>query len=1009
MPNALPRGPMLLSIAFAFASSTAAPAYQELTNQTKIGEISFSLPDGLTISSVAGEPLIKWPIVADFDDQGRLVVAECGGVTAPIAEHNQLKLHKIIRLVDDDRDGVFDRRIVAADQLAFPEGVLCVGNDLFVAAPPLIWKFTDADDDGVCEHREVWFDPGTLTHCANDLHGPYMGPDGWIYWCKGAFAEQTHELADGRTIISSASHIYRRQISGGPIEMIIAGGMDNPVEVAFTPEGDMFFTSTFLHHPGNGLRDGIGHAVYGGLFGKDHRVLDHQIRTGSLLPVMTELGPAAPSGLACLRRNRILPHLSTAGETGHRTLVATQFNRQRVSVHHLVPSGATFQTADHDLVVADRVDFHPTDVLEDSDGSLVVLDTGGWYDLCCPSSRVNQKTASGGIYRIRRITESSTERAANDANGDANNDPGDRKLAELWKLCRVGGDEALAKVAASIESDDVSIATVAIRIASLHRWQHSLDSLYRRLVDTDIAIARVAAEALGRCGNADSARPLLQVMDREPRDRFLEHSAIYALVELQRRESSLNLISLAQTDSQLRAALRAVEGAGRRELLQPAILFAALGSSDVRLGDTATELLAERNDLASTSILELEDLFGHLDANSLAAPSLRRLVAAWKYEPEVQAMVGRWLETTNSLTSAQETFLATNLAAWSPAKLPASWLTSIATWLDSAAPDVRASLIASLTRLSIDDAEANPLTQTILRLAQAERRPLDQLAILAALPDGSHIDDVEIRTAIVVGVSSDDDVVAAESANVLRRIVLDAEAAQELIGRLTSISASHLPLSIEAIKRCGDDEVGARMLQRLPSVPAARTLNPDFLPRLYAKSPPVIRRQADVTNRHLTQASTDISKAVTQKLKTLQTGDPIRGLQVFHGKKAACGSCHQIGYVGGSVGPELTRIGSSRTAESLVEAILFPNSRIETSFRSTQILTIDGRIFRGLVKRQDSQVVELQVAADRVESIRVSEIDQTEPSEISVMPSGLDQLLTDQEFADLIALLQAAK
>ena len=41
--------------------------------------------------------------------------------------------------------------------------------------------------------RVEWFQGKTLTGCANDLHGPYLGPDGWIYWCKGAFAEQTYE------------------------------------------------------------------------------------------------------------------------------------------------------------------------------------------------------------------------------------------------------------------------------------------------------------------------------------------------------------------------------------------------------------------------------------------------------------------------------------------------------------------------------------------------------------------------------------------------------------------------------------------------------------------------------------------------------------------------------------------------------------------------------------------------------------------------------------------------
>ena len=60
-------------------------------------------------------------------------------------------------------------------------------------------KFTDTNDDGVADKEEIWFDGKTLTGCANDLHGPYRGPDGWIYWSKGAFAKQEYTLSTARS------------------------------------------------------------------------------------------------------------------------------------------------------------------------------------------------------------------------------------------------------------------------------------------------------------------------------------------------------------------------------------------------------------------------------------------------------------------------------------------------------------------------------------------------------------------------------------------------------------------------------------------------------------------------------------------------------------------------------------------------------------------------------------------------------------------------------------------
>jgi len=48
-------------------------------NTTPLDGHNFTLPAGFTIERAAGQPLVNWPIVADFDEQGRLYVAEAGG------------------------------------------------------------------------------------------------------------------------------------------------------------------------------------------------------------------------------------------------------------------------------------------------------------------------------------------------------------------------------------------------------------------------------------------------------------------------------------------------------------------------------------------------------------------------------------------------------------------------------------------------------------------------------------------------------------------------------------------------------------------------------------------------------------------------------------------------------------------------------------------------------------------------------------------------------------------
>src|SRR5262245_6555713 len=82
---------------------------------------NFTLPDGFEIEQVAGPPLVDRPIVADFDEQGRLYVADSSGSNDKVDKQLAEKPHRILRLEDTDGDGKFDRRTVFADRMMFPE------------------------------------------------------------------------------------------------------------------------------------------------------------------------------------------------------------------------------------------------------------------------------------------------------------------------------------------------------------------------------------------------------------------------------------------------------------------------------------------------------------------------------------------------------------------------------------------------------------------------------------------------------------------------------------------------------------------------------------------------------------------------------------------------------------------------------------------------------------------------------------------------------------------------
>src|SRR5436190_4699209 len=365
--------------------------------QFKFPTQTLTVPGGFEVELVAGSPLVERPVSASFDDQGRLYVTDSSGSNEKPEKQLETRPHRVIRLEDTHGDGIFDKSVVFADKMMFPEGCLWFDGSVYVAAPPSIWKLTDTNHDGVADVRTEWHEGKTLTGCANDLHGPYLGPDGWIYWCKGAFAAQTYALPDGQAITSRAAHIFRARPDHSGLEPVLTGGMDNPVGLAFTPDGERILCGTFFVHPEAGKRDGLIHAIYGGVYGKPNEVTDNHIKTGDLMPVMTHMGPAAPCSV-------IRYQSQVFGKEYQDNLFVCDFNVHKVMRHILEPEGATFRTHHSDFMVSDNPDFHPTDLIEDADGGLLVVDTGGWYKICCPTSQLSKPDVLGAIYRIRRIS-----------------------------------------------------------------------------------------------------------------------------------------------------------------------------------------------------------------------------------------------------------------------------------------------------------------------------------------------------------------------------------------------------------------------------------------------------------------------------------------------------------------------------------------------------------------------------------------------------------------------------
>ena len=139
-----------------------------------------------------------------------------------------------------------------------------------------------------------------------------------------------------------------------------------------------------------------------------------------------------------------------------------------------------------------------------------------------------------------------------------------------------------------------------------------------------------------------------------------------------------------------------------------------------------------------------------------------------------------------------------------------------------------------------------------------------------------------------------------------------------------------------------------------------------------------------------------------------------KGRSFVHGRElfrtASCVSCHMLGNAGNNFGPELAKLSTEMTSLEITRHILEPSLKIEEKYRSTTVVTDDGRSITGLVIAEtpnDVSIVENPVSKADPVRIPKNTIDERTTSAVSIMPKGLLDKLTRDEVLDLIAYVTA--
>jgi putative membrane-bound dehydrogenase-like protein len=1010
------------------------------------GTLPFQVPDGFVVEPVARAPLVKYPMLGAFDDQGRLFVCESAGLNLD-AEQLLRQLPNSVRMLEDtDGDGQFDKSTVFADKLTLPSGALWHDGALYVTSPPSLWRLEDTDGDGVADRRDELITGFKFRGHAGDVHGPHLGPNGRLYFLDGIMGHEIHDK-DGRLLSEGhAARVFSSRPDGTDLETFCGGGMANPVAVTFTEDGEMFGATTFFtYNTKDRIRhDAFFHCVYGGVYPRKVGLLRDEFKlTGSLLPPLTRFGMSAPSNLICYRSGAF-------GDEYRGDIFIAHFNTHSVTRSRLERDGSTFQATDEPFLVSANSDFHPCDVIEDADGSLLVIDTGGWFKIGCPTSSL-QPEVHGAIYRIRRDDLQSTpdprglKIAWDGASaklvkwlGDDRIAVRDRAIATLakrgepaieslrqtletgsvparrsavWALTRIGSAAARTAARDALQDADPSVRSAACISAATHRDTEALGQLARMVRDAEPAVCRQAAAALGRIGRPEPVRDLLQA-SADPCDRMLEHALIFAIIEINAPEETLR--GLEDPSSTVRRAALVALDQMEHSVLTRELVLPLLDTNDALLLEAVVDVVGRHTEWVELVTGVLENWLLAAERAEARHTLLRDTVYALRREPTCQALMAELLSRPDTSPDARILLLDVMVDSGF-GEFPAGWLQPVLA--NSRSSNVRVARRALDAMASTDagqfdneltsftDDSAQPVSLRVRAVDILSRNRFSMSEQTFELLSGQCGSEAAFHTRL-------------SAARAIGNAELSAEQLSRVIDLVAQAGPLELPLFLKPLSDVGRNSSGQaaqRLIAALERSPGFASLGEEQLTALFENAAPEVLAMSEPLVRRVKDEYATSIRQVLRTTFNLVGGRADHGKELFFGKRALCSACHRVGLErvgaeeGKEIGPDLSRIGEVRSPRDLLEAILAPSSSLARGFESRIVTTTAGRVYSGVIRQETDEAVTLYTS--QREEIRVSrrDIASIVNSTLSIMPQGLERSLTSDELRDLLAYLSSLK
>ena len=981
--------------------------------------------------------------------------------------HDYSKFEDRVRLlIDTDQDTVADKVVTFADGFNEIEdgtgaGVLAINGDVYFTCIPNLWLLKDTDGNGIADVKKT-LHSGYGVRVAfrgHDMHGLTLGPDGRVYFSIGDRGYNVITPEGNHLHRPYCGAVFRCELDGSGLEEF-AYGLRNPQELAFDDYGNLFTGDNnsdsgdlarlvyVLPESDSGWRMYYQYLDDRGPWNRERIWLPYHwdektaaAQPASILPPVANLADG-PSGLVAY------PGTGLPAQYNNHFFLADFYGTPALSgirSFAVEKHGAGFALQDSEWFIKGVL---ATDVDFGFDGSMYISDwISGWNG-----------TGKGRIVRVTSSSQGATSEVAELLRVGFEELPpvelvnllehDDRRVRQRaqFALADRGALKSLLEVSTDTSRDVLARIHAIWGLGQLSRKKAvNYQTIVSLLKDSHAEVRRNAIVVLGD-GHFPQAVPhLINVLDEKNERKCSpaeKAAAAIALGRIARHEGKTlaravpalldTLANNKNVDPVLRcAACSSLSVCATADQLvqcvsdtrQPVRLGAVVALARIhshRLGaflsDVDDQVVTEAarglyGNGDEESLRALSKLGGKPNVSKIAqryavAASFRRgglpeaeRILAIAASPEVSKEVR--VEAMNALMAWQSPSDIDRLTGqYRPIykRLPLDFTEGLTRWRNEIfiGPDEIKIKAAELVTFFHIKTAADLLSS---RVNDENESPRVRAASLQALFD---LHDTNLMGSIRFLVRDDDAAVRKVARSILATsdpVAAIEEAEYVLQGDSTDEKQQVIQMLCQLNTAEADHVLLGALRHQLKSE-ASLSIRLDLLEVAEKRGEGAL---VDVACE--LESQRDLKDPLAHYRECLAGGNAEHGEKVFFkNKKVTCVRCHMVNERGGSVGPNLSKVGREKTVEYLLESIVLPSAKISPGYSTVQFLMATGRVQSGVVKKEESDFFVIQNADGDFLTLQKDEIDEMQAG-LSGMPADLVQQLSKRELRDLVAYL----